>query len=122
MDGPFPLLEGYPDIDTVPDSKMIKKLDGAMTGIHMVIITGWWCPECAELSPRLRSIMNRLTVNVLVEIVEMVPGIKPKKAIELNVQAIPTMILYRNGEEIGRIIEEPEKTLEEDLLRISGGH
>ena len=121
MDGPFPLLEGYPDVDTVPDGEMIKKLDASMTGIHMVLITGWWCPECTEMIPRLRSIMNRLTVNVLVEIVEMVPGIKPKKATELDVQAIPTIVLFRNGEELGRIIEEPEKTLVEDLLRISGG-
>lgn len=35
-----------------------------------------------------------------------------------NVTNVPTTIIYRKGNEIGRIIESPKLSLEEDLLII----
>ena len=37
---------------------------------------------------------------------------------KLNVTRVPTFIFYKDGKEIGRIVENPKKTLEEDLLEI----
>jgi len=36
----------------------------------------------------------------------------------LNIELVPTIIVYENDKEIGRIIETPEGTLEEDLVKI----
>ena len=36
----------------------------------------------------------------------------------MEIELVPTFILDYNGEEIGRIIESPEESLEKDLLRI----
>lgn len=37
---------------------------------------------------------------------------------EYDIQLVPTFIIYLQGEEIGRIIETPNETLEEDFLKI----
>jgi len=34
----------------------------------------------------------------------------------LNIELVPTMIFYKNDQEIGRIIETPQITLEKDIL------
>ncbi|MCB9249007.1 MAG: hypothetical protein H6613_10930 [Ignavibacteriales bacterium] len=36
----------------------------------------------------------------------------------LDIELVPTIIVYDKGEEIGRIIESPMETLEEDLVEI----
>jgi uncharacterized protein (DUF1015 family) len=43
---------------------------------------------------------------------------KTVEKMELEIEKVPTFIVYRNGEEIGRIIETPIKSMEEDLYEI----
>jgi hypothetical protein len=48
---------------------------------------------------------------------------KPSKKVkyfveELKVERVPTFIFYRDGKEIGRIIENPKTSLIEDFLEI----
>ena len=38
-----------------------------------------------------------------------------------GIERVPTFIVYKGDEEIGRIIETPEVSLEKDILRIMGG-
>ena len=40
----------------------------------------------------------------------------------LNIEKVPTFIFYKNGIEIGRIIESPEKSIEKDFLKILNGN
>ena len=37
---------------------------------------------------------------------------------ELKIKRVPTFIFYKEGKEIGRIIESPNETLEKDFLKI----
>ena len=37
---------------------------------------------------------------------------------KLKVERVPTFIFFKDGKEVGRIIENPKKTLEEDFLEI----
>ena len=39
----------------------------------------------------------------------------------MDIQYVPTIILFKNGEELGRIVESPVETLEKDLLKIAKG-
>jgi ribosomal protein L30E len=39
-------------------------------------------------------------------------------AADLKVERVPTFIFYRDGKEIGRIVENPQKSLVEDFLEI----
>ena len=40
----------------------------------------------------------------------------------LNIELVPTFIFYRDGDEIGRIIETPQQSIEEDTYRILTGN
>lgn len=40
------------------------------------------------------------------------------KAEEYSIRFVPTFIVIRSGTELGRIVETPEKSLEEDLVAI----
>ena len=36
----------------------------------------------------------------------------------LNIERVPTFIVFQDGKELGRIVESPKKSLEEDLWKI----
>jgi hypothetical protein len=40
------------------------------------------------------------------------------EAEELDIEFVPTIIFYKDGSEIGRIVETPAESLEKDLLKI----
>ena len=44
--------------------------------------------------------------------------IAPEKFESLNIERVPTFIIYRNKNELGRIVEYPETSLEKDMLDI----
>ena len=60
--------------------------------------------------------------NLLARASILVPSGTPDKAgaseYTTGVEAVATIIFKRNGVELGRIVESPEITLEEDILRI----
>ena len=37
---------------------------------------------------------------------------------DLNIERVPTMIIYKDDKEVGRIIESPKKSHEQDLWKI----
>jgi hypothetical protein len=37
---------------------------------------------------------------------------------KLNIQLVPTFIFYKNNNEVGRIIENPRTSLEQDIVNI----
>ncbi|MCF6342818.1 MAG: hypothetical protein L3J31_08445, partial [Bacteroidales bacterium] len=39
---------------------------------------------------------------------------------DLDIELVPTFIVYKHDKEVGRIVETPVKTLEDDLLNIIG--
>ena len=36
----------------------------------------------------------------------------------LKIEYVPTIIFYKDGNELGRIVESPEDTLEKDMIKI----
>ena len=40
----------------------------------------------------------------------------------LKIELVPTIIFYKDGSELGRIIESPQETLEKDMVKILKSH
>lgn len=59
-----------------------------------------WCPPCTELAPRIKKISSDLGIKLEEVDVDKSPAI----ANEAKIEAIPTLILVRDGKEVGRII------------------
>jgi len=105
-----------------PDSGMVEALKskpGAGMGIDVYL--GLWCPDSLDNVPPFIKIIDRLGTGMTVRYFSL-----PKKADktiqyfveELKVERVPTFIFYRDGKEIGRIVENPETGMLEDFMDI----
>ena len=110
------------------DSETLDFVGGSMDDVEVVMFLGTWCEDSQLEVPQFYKILDyvnydvhSMTVYALERKydprrVESPSGIEK----EYNVELVPSMIFYRDGNEIGRITEYPKQTLEKDLLEIVG--
>ena len=103
------------------DAKDIKDL---LNNVDIVVVMGTWCPDSRREVPRLYKILDyahfdekRLTVYAVDRSKKVPSGATDN----LNIKRVPTIIVIRDGKEIGRIIEYPVFSLEKDLTMILKG-
>lgn len=104
-----------------PDYETIDQLEGKLDDVTITIVMGTWCSDSREQIPAFYKILDEL--NYPSDKVTLICVDRKKKGLSneadgLNIELVPTIIFYRNGEEIGRIIETPQESLEKDLLGI----
>ena len=92
------------------------------------IVGGNWCSDTRTHLPGFIKILETIKFpmeNLQVFFVDRAKecsGCKDYSKEKLDVKLVPTFIVYNGmGQEIGRIIETPTKTLEEDLLLLFNG-
>ncbi len=93
----------------------------AWKGIKITVILATWCPDTRRELPRFLKILDY--AGFPDENIRLISVNREKKApamdLEyLQIQRVPTIIFFRDGAEIGRIIESPEQTLEQDIVKI----
>jgi len=105
-----------------PADSVIQKLQETDYGsIDIHIVMGTWCSDSRRELPRFIKIAEQIghppsKMKIIgVNSKKTVPGIMLDS---YNFERVPTFIFYKEGNEIGRIIETPVKSLEEDLLEI----
>ena len=105
----------------IPQEDVVKSLRPLSKEITITAIIGTWCGDSKLYVPQFYKVLDAIGFAdpnlTLLEVDE------EKKAIngsidELNIKSVPTFIVYKKGEELGRIIESPKQTLELDLLEI----
>ena len=89
--------------------------------ISIKIFMGTWCHDSMREVPRLYKILDELYYDY--ENFEIIGLTKDKKGYfqdyaTFGITNTPTIIFYRNDMEIGRIIEEPKGSLEDQMSRI----
>lgn len=120
------ILENFPDwqekaASYFPKAECIEKLKSINYEIKIEIFLGTWCPDSREHVSSYFKIMQIADNPLLVTSYIGIP--KEKEAREPYIQGkdivkVPTFIVFINDEEIGRIIEHPKKSVEEDLVDI----
>jgi thiol-disulfide isomerase/thioredoxin len=103
------------------DYETLNQLEGEIDDISITIVMGTWCSDSREQIPSFYKILNEL--NYPTDKITLICVDRNKKGLSdevsnLNIELVPTIIFYRKGKEIGRIIETPQESLENDLLRI----
>lgn len=93
-----PLFEGHP---VEADGKMFEK-QVARSGVP-VLVDVWapWCGPCRMMAPHFSEAARVLEPNV--RLMKLNSEEQPDIAGRLGIRGIPTMLLYRDGKEIGRV-------------------
>lgn len=104
-----------------PDSNILKQIMPMLDNISFRIVMGSWCGDSKEQIPRFIKVLDLSGYNskkikfIALDHYFKLEGFDNEK---LEIKKLPTIIVYRNKKEIGRIVETPLDTPEKDLLNI----
>lgn len=106
-----------------PGKYSTKELKSALNrnDIHVKVFMGTWCGDSKRNVPKFYRVMEEVKFDEhRVTLINMKNGKKTNEQFEkdLNIHRVPTFIVYRGKEEIGRIVEHPVQSIEQDLLKI----
>lgn len=104
-----------------PDYKTLDSLEGKIEDVTIKIVFRSTCSDSREQLPRLFKVLNEL--NYSVKSITLIGVNREKQGLSneaegLEIELVPTIIFYKDGSEIGRIVETPAESLEKDLLKI----
>jgi thiol-disulfide isomerase/thioredoxin len=108
----------------VPDEKYIKELRAIDRKIEILVFLGTWCPHSMTGVPMFLKVYETTDNPALsITLYGVDQDIRDREGhSERNrVERVPTFIFLRDGSEIGRIVEFPRKSMEEDFWMIVSG-
>jgi thiol-disulfide isomerase/thioredoxin len=111
------------------DENSISIFAKKLSDYHIKLFMGTWCGDSQREVPRFLKILEhaKFPMEKLQMVAVDVRKDHYKKSPTgeewgLQILRVPTIIFYKNGREANRIIETPNKTLEEDILDIINGN
>ncbi len=89
--------------------------------LKIKVVMGTWCSDSKTHVPHFFRILDYWHVKpqITVYFVDRSKILKTKGYKKMNIERVPTFIFYNNKNvEMGRIVEQPNSTLEKDMLQI----
>lgn len=112
-----------------PDTATVDKLRPVLAGVSIEAYFGTWCGDSRRQIPRLARLLDlagfddpRLRLIALSDRAMEFKQSPGHPEARRYVHRTPTLVVVRDGQEIGRIVETPALSLEADLLAILEGH
>jgi len=107
-----------------PKNAAISLIKNVRQPIEIIVFFGTWCSYCKHYLPGfMKSIDVAANPSITVRYVGVSEDMSEPEAL-LNANAVtktPTFIVLSGGQEMGRILEKPKDTIEEDLALILMG-
>lgn len=104
-----------------PDINTLQSINEYIDGCTIKIVMGTWCSDSRREVPRFYKILDKMGYPdagvILINVNRMKKGLFDE-ADNLEIEFVPTIIIYKDSHEIGRIIEAPNTSLEKDLYEI----
>ncbi len=106
-----------------PDMAVSATLSAYGHDYEIVIVMGSWCGDSKEQVPRFYKIMDSFdfpesNIRLLCVDKKKTAQNYEEEISDYNISFVPTFIFFRDGKELGRIIETPVESLEKDWLKI----
>ena len=81
---------------------------------------GTWCDDSRYWVPAFIGLIDKTELADQVSLVALPRSKKTAETTKLKeiIERVPTFVFWRDGQEIGRIVESPEVSLAEDMIRI----
>ncbi len=107
-----------------PDKRALGTLREKLLQYEMVVVFGSWCEDSQRELPHLYRVLQE--AGMPMEKVALYGLDRAKKGRDMEdkifrVEKVPTIILFKNHREIGRIVETPKRSIEADLAQMIGG-
>ena len=116
----FPSLKQEKD-SYVPDSTSIEILKKFDQDVNILVFLGTWCSDSRREVPRFLKTME-LAQNDNIKFKLM--GLDRSKRDSLGlaeksqIEFVPTFVVFKNDQEVDRIVETPSLSIEQDLVEI----
>lgn len=99
----------------------VNQITSAFQDVEVVICLGTWCGDSQTYVPEILNILQ--VANLPKEQIKIFALDRKKVGLNneektYNIEFVPTVIFYRNNQEIGRFIESPSQTILEDFMQI----
>lgn len=108
-----------------PDAQAVAALKKNRQALTVIIAAGTWCGDSKHYVPQLlRALHEAGNQHIQIKLIGIANKfVEPADFVkQRDIKKVPTIIVERQGREIGRIIETPvAKTMEEDLVAIFNG-
>ena len=108
-----------------PEEEFMETIKENIDDYKITVLMGTWCADSKREVPKFLKILDKSNYNydnlelVAVDYNKNTPS---KIEEELNVHRVPTIIFYKDGEEINRFVEYPQaESIEEDIAQIVSG-
>lgn len=112
----------------IPNATAIAKGKSKLKGVEVLAFLGTWCGDSKRGVPKFYKVMDEMgfdeknlklvSVSDSKETYKRSPNGEEKG---LNIFRVPTYIFYKEGQEIGRIVETPVTSYEVDIAQIVNG-
>ncbi len=107
-----------------PNAKAIETIKENINDYEITIFMGTWCGDSKRETPRFFKILDETGYNLdnLTAIAVDYSKSTPEKYEEkVDLDRVPTIIFYKNGQEVNRFVEFAQESLEEDIAKIVSG-
>ena len=107
----------------VPNDSAIGSLKTFSEKVHIEIFLGTWCGDSKRnLAAFLKTLdlAGMSNVTYTMRAVDRTKKDKEHLTEKYSIKRVPTMVFLKNENEIGRITEYPERSVEDDMLFILG--
>jgi hypothetical protein len=104
---------------TSPSQEMLDIIKTRLEGVKVDVVLGLWCPDSRNNVPQFLRIADALGTSLPAHyfgVPRKLNGDVKYYNEAWQVERVPTFIFYREGKEIGRIIENPKSGMLEDIL------
>ncbi len=104
-----------------PEIQYIEPMRSVVKEVRIVCVLATWCGDSKREVPRFLKILQALNVDPTrvefygVDRSKVSPG---GETLSFGIEKVPTFLFFRDGRELGRIVEQPIGTLEKDMMGI----
>ena len=107
-----------------PEQTSLEALQDSLNEVQIKVFMGTWCHDSKRETPRLFKILDQASYDL--ENLSLIALDRTKKTPDefekgLDIIRTPTYVFYKNGLEVGRIVETPRESLEKDIFKIVSG-
>jgi hypothetical protein len=106
-----------------PKPEAIEKLRAVAEDVRIEVYLGTWCPDSRAHVSEFFKVLDRAANSHLQAVYTAVPRDRSQRIpyyAGRSIERLPTFLVFVGGQEKGRIVETPKRSVEEDLAAILG--